>query len=59
MGDVFERYPDRQITVLGRLIARPWVLDHHRTTFGGGQSEETVLCFRVEGDLIERVVLLR
>jgi hypothetical protein len=59
MGDVFEHYPDRQITVLGRLIARPWVLDHHRTSFGGGQSEETVLCFRVEGDLIERLVLLR
>jgi hypothetical protein len=59
MGDVFEHYPDRQITVLGRLIARPWVLDHHRTTFGGGSSEETVLCFRVEGSLIERLVLLR
>jgi hypothetical protein len=58
MADVFAHYPDRQITVLGRLIARPWVLDHHRTTFGG-QSEETVLCFRVEGNLIERLVLLR
>jgi hypothetical protein len=59
MADVFEHYPDRQITVLGRLIARPWVLDNHRTAFGGGKSEETVLCFRVEGDLIERLVLLR
>jgi hypothetical protein len=59
MADVFEHYPDRQITVLGRLIARPWVLDHHRTGYGGGKSEETVLCFRVEGDLIERLVLLR
>jgi hypothetical protein len=59
MADVFEHYPDRQVTVLGRLIARPWVLDHHRTTFGGGSSEETVLCYRVEGDLIERLVLLR
>ncbi len=59
MADVFEHYPDRQITVLGRLIARPWVLDNHRTTFGGGKSEETVLCFRVEGNLIERLVLLR
>jgi hypothetical protein len=58
MADVFAHYPDRQITVLGRLIARPWVLDHHRTTFGG-RSEETVLCFRVEGNLIERIVLLR
>jgi hypothetical protein len=59
MEDVFEHYPDRQITVLGRLIARPWVLDHHRTAYGGGKSEETVLCFRVEGNLIERIVLLR
>ncbi len=59
MADVFEHYPDRQITVLGRLIARPWVLDHHRTAYGSGQSEETVLCFRVEGGLIERLVLLR
>jgi hypothetical protein len=59
MADVFEHYPDRQITVLGRLIARPWVLDHHRTGYGSGQSEETVLCFRVEGNLIERLVLLR
>ncbi len=59
MADVFEHYPDRQITVLGRLIARPWVLDHHRTAYGGGKSEETVLCFRVEGNLIERLVLLR
>jgi hypothetical protein len=58
MADVFEHYPDRQVTVLGRLISRPWVLDHHRTTFGS-QSEETVLCFRVEGDLIARLVLLR
>jgi hypothetical protein len=59
MADVFEHYPDRQVTVLGRLIARPWVLDHHRTSFGDGRSEQTVLCFRVEGDLIERLVLLR
>ncbi|HUC13065.1 MAG TPA: nuclear transport factor 2 family protein [Acidimicrobiales bacterium] len=59
MADVFEHYPDRQVTVVGRLIAGPWVLDHHRTTFGGGSSEETVLCFRVEGGLIERLVLLR
>lgn len=59
MADVFEHYPDRQITVLGRLIARPWVLDNHRTTFGAGKSEETVMCFRVEGDLIVRLVLLR
>jgi hypothetical protein len=59
MADVFEHYPDRQVTVLGRLIAKPWVLDHHRTTFDGGQSEETVLCFRVELGFIERLVLLR
>ena len=59
MADVFEHYPDRQVTVLGRLIAGPWVLDHHRTTFGGGSSEETVLCYRVAGSLIERLVLLR
>jgi hypothetical protein len=58
MADVFEHYPDRQVTVLGRLIARPWVLDHQRTIFGGS-SEETVLCFRVEGGLIERLVVLR
>jgi hypothetical protein len=58
MADIFGHYPDRAVTVLGRLIAAPWVLDHHRTSFGGGATEETVLCFRVVGGLIERLVLL-
>jgi hypothetical protein len=58
MADLFEHYPDRRVTVLGRLVAAPWVLDHHRTTFGGGASEETIMCFRVVGALIERLVLL-
>jgi hypothetical protein len=58
MADIFGHYPDRAATVLGRLIAGPWVLDHHRTTFGGGATEETILCFRVVGGLIERLVLL-
>ena len=58
MADVFAHYPDGRVTVIGRQIAGPWVLDHHSTTYGGGASEETVLCFRVDGALIDRLVLL-
>ena len=48
MAEVFAHYPDGRVTVIGRQVAGPWVLDHHRTTYGGGASEETVLCFRVD-----------
>lgn len=58
MAEIFERYPGRRVTVLGRLVAGPWVLDHHSTSFGNGASEETVLCLRVGSGLIERLVLL-
>jgi hypothetical protein len=58
MAQIFRLYPDRRVTVLGRLIAGPWVLDHQRTTFGGGSTEETVLCLRVDDGLIARLVLL-
>jgi hypothetical protein len=58
MAEVFTRYPDGRIAVIGRQVAGPWVLDHHSTTYGGGASEETVLCFRVNGGLVDRLVLL-
>ena len=44
--------------VVGRQVAGPWVLDHHRTSYDGGASEETVLCFRVDDGRIDRLVLL-
>lgn len=58
MAEIFGHYPDRRVTVMGRQVAGPWVIDHHLTTFSGGSSEETVMCYRVEGGLIERLVLL-
>ncbi len=58
MAEVFAHYPDSRVTVLGRQVAGPWVLDHHHTAYAGGASEETVLCFRVDGGLIDRLVLL-
>ena len=58
MAEVFAHYPDSRVTVIGRQVAGPWILDHHSTTYGGGESEETVLCFRVDGGLIDRLVLL-
>lgn len=58
MAEVFTHYPDGRITVVGRQVAGPWVLDHHRTSYGGGASEETVLCFRVDDGRIDRLVLL-
>jgi hypothetical protein len=57
MAQIFAYYPDRKVAVLGRLIAGPWVIDRHRTSFGGA-SEDTVFCFRVEGGLIARLVVL-
>jgi hypothetical protein len=58
MAEVFAHYPDGRITVIGRQVAGPWVLDHHSTTYGRGASEETVLCLRVDGGLVDRLVLL-
>jgi hypothetical protein len=59
MAQIFTHYPDRNVTVLGRLTAGPWVIDRQCTTYSGGSSEETVLCFRVDNGLIDRLVLLR
>jgi len=58
IAQVFERYPDLQVTVLGRSTAGQWVIDHQLTTYAGGVIEETTLCYRVEGNLVERLVLL-
>lgn len=59
LADIFAHYPDRRVVVLGRLVSGPWVIDHQRTTYGGGASEDTVLCTLVHNGLIERLVLLR
>ena len=59
MAQIFRHYPDRKVTVLGRLVAGPWVVEHHNTSFNAGATEETTLCFLVAGGLIERLVLLR
>jgi hypothetical protein len=58
MADIFRHYPDRKVTVQARLVAGSWVLEHHRTIFGGGSSEETIMCFRLGNGTIERIVLL-
>lgn len=58
MAEVFAHYPDSRAAVMGRQVAGPWVLDHHGTTYGGGASEETVVCFRVSNGFIDRLVLL-
>jgi hypothetical protein len=58
MGEIFHHYPDRRVTVLGRMVAGSWVLEHHRTAFGASATEETIMCFRVDGASIARLVLL-
>ena len=58
MADIFRHYPDGRVVVLARMGAGPWVIEHHKATFGAGSSEETVMCFRVDHGSIDRVVLL-